>query len=496
MSTGGIQRGGALQNLVKALETKPPAAAGAGARAANPSPGAQFRDGFEAVRAPLANLTGASVATLDASTAPAALTDTSGTAAPLSEERKEELRQRVDEDAGRPWFYTTVLSDPTLSQAERDYVYAYAASKPENSWMFTGFQHPPVPLEQSLEMANGVARAYEQGLITDEQMWTFLESMGPEGAASFIQQLSLNPDNCRPGGPVQRMAQMMLDKAPAGSEGDGMRAAAYFALSSTPELAATIPEDKRAEAFTLMTNFLESGGLFDRVAEANPELANRLSAQRYQALAEFYGSYGEQLVREAALPQADRSQVGLQVALADFFAKMVFSPEASNIQMPGGGTVADHVVASTDRIGAAIIDQVVNSAPGDERAASLTLLATLAGTVGAGADIALRTYKDELEATRESRERFAGLLGGLASAITPPQVPGAKAVAGGAVEWVASAVLQQWIEDPEAPDFSPSNELMGPWEAALYQESPDAYLDYSGVYAKVRQDIEDVVNRR
>jgi len=289
---------------------------------------------------------------------------------------------------------------------------------------------------------------------------------------------------------------MMLDKAPAGEEGDRMRAAAYFALSSTPELAAGIPEGKRAEAFTLMTNFLESGGLPDGVERLNPELANRLSAQRYQALAGFYGAYGEQLVREAAVPRADRSQVNLQVALADFFAKMVFAPQASNIQMPGGGTVAEHVVASTERIGAAIIDQVTNSAPGDERAEALTLLATLGGTVGAGADIALRKYQGELEATRETRERFAGLLTGLAKAITPPVVPGAKAGAGAAVNWVANAALQHWIEDPDAPDFSPADTLMGPWEEALYRESPEAYLGYSAVYSKVRQDIEDVVNRR
>ncbi|MDY7229768.1 hypothetical protein [Hyalangium rubrum] len=494
MSTGGIQRSGVQQSIAKALETKAPAGVGTGA--ARPASGVQFRDGFEAPRAALANLTGNPVAASAASTSALVQSDTSGTGALLTEARQQELRDRVDAELGKPWFYSEVLADPTLSQAERDFLYAHVASNPGNAWMFTGGQMPPVPLEQSLEMANGVARAYEQGLITDAQMSAFLDAMSPEEAASFIQQLSLNPDNCRPGGSVDRVAQMLLANAPAGPKGDGMRAAAYFALSSTPELAATIPEDKRAEAFTLMTNFLESGGLFEALAGVNPQLTERLNAQRYQALAGFYGTYGEQLVREASVPQADRSQVNLQVALADFFSKMVFAPEASNIQMPNGGTVADHVVASTDRIGAAIIDQVTNAAPGDERAAALTLLATLSGTVGAGADIALRTYKDELEATRESRERFAGLLGGLAQAITPPTVPGAKAVASKSVEWVASAALQRWIEDPEAPDFSASGALMGPWEAALYEASPEAYNDYSGVYAKVRQDIEDEINRR
>jgi hypothetical protein len=106
--------------------------------------------------------------------------------------------------------------------------------------------------DDATTVATAVADAYRSGVVTDEELHSLAEKLGPERSAELAAQLALDPENTHAGGVVEAFGRQAKDL--------GYEQAAALAFSSSQELiAANLPSaaEQRA-AFDNVKAYLDS----------------------------------------------------------------------------------------------------------------------------------------------------------------------------------------------------------------------------------------------
>ena len=364
-----------------------------------------------------------------AATAPA---QTSAPAAPVDQDKVEQAARMVNSAAD----LVNILGGSGLNQAEKDALVAKLARDPNKQMCLFGDVERMSPEDQAV-IAKAIGAAVSSGAMTDKDLLALADydqsGMGP---ARFAQLLALDPSNLQPGGAAERLGQALWARSAGatGTAAENDRAAAALIFTSSPELMARNLDtpQKREEAFTSLTNYLDQAS-----TKVPGPLLDKFKQDAVAGLANLFKAHGPELMRGLT---ADGNPGG-GVVLSKFFADVYLAPE---------GKAFAKDIEDTLRQTASGLMKDMNTSDESARQLATRQLARIAASVNGGGVIVIDRYRKELAANKDRVDQLAGLLGGAIGALLPEVgVP-----TGAAVDALSKAIAEAILHDPDRPDVA------------------------------------------
>ncbi|MCC6336036.1 MAG: hypothetical protein IT380_18860 [Myxococcales bacterium] len=339
------------------------------------------------------------------------------------------------------------LTNPNLNQAERNAIiqtlaredggqlafFANDASR-NNDGGYGGL------LKDQRVIGEALQQAFTDGAITADDLLRIADTNGAgNGAQRFLAVLQNGGGGT--GGTVEALADALW----ARDGGDGLdRAAAAIAYSSSPELREAnlnTPEARR-EAFEALVEFNDKapyeevgGPLAEQWERSALASSGRLFTAHASELVDYYTGAADGVARTETLSR--------------FISQTLFNPDAQGIWMDRRQDLGPAVRAALGNQADRFLDAARSAPAGSlEQERALAQFGRLTASASGGAALALTDYSEQIRASEESRQQFAGLVSLLVGKTPLGGLPGAGSLS----EALAEKIYDAITENPERPD--------------------------------------------
>lgn len=367
------------------------------------------------------------------------------------------------------------LTNPNLNQAERNLIVQTLAREENGQIAFyandvgrTGDgDYRDLTADQAV-IGQALQQAYEDGAINADDLVRIADA---NGAGNGAQRLltTLQHGGSGLGGTVE----VLSDALWARNGGDGLdRAVAAIGYTSNPYLQArnlTTPEDRRA-AFEALVAFNDKAPYADIPAGPTGEIW-RTSA--LNASGRLFTANSSELIDYYTGANGTTAQTEV---LARFLSQTVLNPEAQGIWMDRRQDLVPAIRASLDGAATRLLDQARNAEPGSlEQERAMAQFGRLTASVSGAAALALTDYSEQIEANKESREAFAGMVSDLVGLTKLGDVFGADKGA----EYLGGLIYDAITDNPDRPDQALAGVLYDAYAAQV--DALATELDQSGL---------------
>ena len=332
-----------------------------------------------------------------------------------------------------------VLRSPNLNAAERDAVIQQLA-RSDNLMPFLG-DATEAPRADQAVISAALGHAYRNGAINGADLLHISDANGSgNGAQRVLGLLRMDPQATAAGGPVEGLGQALSARADQGGPNAALdRAGAALAFTATPQLMANNlnTADSRAAAFEALVGFNQNARF------AGPD-ANTNQTAALAATGRLFTAHGEALIdRCTATPPHTE-------VLASFMSQTVFNPNASAIPLDHSRDLVSSVRATLASAGRTYLARAGNpDATPLETQRAMEQYGRMTASVSGGAAVALDRYSNQIASDRQSRGRFAGMVGALAADLAAPT--GLGSVVGQVANEVTGSVLGALANNPQRP---------------------------------------------
>lgn len=345
------------------------------------------------------------------------------------------------------------LRNPNLNEAERNEIIQTLAREDgqqirffgNDATRFTDNDYAALSADQQV-IADAVQNAYEDGALNADDLVRIADANGAgNGAQRFISILKQSSTARQPGG----VAEVLADALWTRNGNDGLdRAGAAIVYSSDPTMMSRnldTPE-KRAEAFEALVNFNEKAPYNE--INAGPT-GNIWEASALSAAGRLFTAHSQELIDHYT--SAQPGQPGQTEVLSKFMSQTVFNPDAQGIMLDRSRDLVPAIRDALSDGARTFLERAsAEGVSATDQSRAMRQFGQLTASISGGAAVALTRYDEQINATKESREQFAGLVGDLVGQLPLGDLAGT--IADKVTEPIANQIAEALIKNPDRPD--------------------------------------------